>query len=72
MSLALSRAAMASARQTGTIFVGLHFAYRESVRADLEARFGEAYRACKARVPRWLGLPRSAAIFILLEAAKRH
>lgn len=35
MSLALSRAAMASARQTGTIFAGLHFAYRESVRADL-------------------------------------
>jgi len=25
---------------------------------DLEARFGEAYRAYKARVPRWLGLPR--------------
>jgi protein-S-isoprenylcysteine O-methyltransferase Ste14 len=24
---------------------------------DLEARFGAAYRA-KARVPRWLGLPR--------------
>jgi protein-S-isoprenylcysteine O-methyltransferase Ste14 len=39
---------------------------------DLEARFGEAYRAYKARVPRWLGLPRSAAIFILLEAARRY
>jgi protein-S-isoprenylcysteine O-methyltransferase Ste14 len=25
---------------------------------DLEARFGEPYRAYKARVPRWLGLPR--------------
>jgi protein-S-isoprenylcysteine O-methyltransferase Ste14 len=25
---------------------------------DLEARFGEAYRAYKARVPRWLGVPR--------------
>jgi protein-S-isoprenylcysteine O-methyltransferase Ste14 len=25
---------------------------------DLEARFGEAYRAYKARVPRWLGLAR--------------
>jgi protein-S-isoprenylcysteine O-methyltransferase Ste14 len=25
----------------------------------LEARFGEAYRAYQARVPRWLGLPRS-------------
>ena len=24
---------------------------------DLEARFGEAYRAYKAQVPRWLGLP---------------
>jgi protein-S-isoprenylcysteine O-methyltransferase Ste14 len=24
----------------------------------LEARFGETYRAYKARVPRWLGLPR--------------
>lgn len=28
---------------------------------DLEARFGEAYRAYKARVPRWLGLPRRRA-----------
>ncbi len=25
---------------------------------DLEARFGDAYRAYKVRVPRWLGLPR--------------
>lgn len=24
----------------------------------LEARFGDAYRAYKARVPRWIGLPR--------------
>jgi protein-S-isoprenylcysteine O-methyltransferase Ste14 len=25
---------------------------------DLEARFGEAYRAYRARVPRWLGFPK--------------
>jgi protein-S-isoprenylcysteine O-methyltransferase Ste14 len=25
---------------------------------DLEGRFGDSYRAYKARVPRWLGLPR--------------
>ncbi len=25
---------------------------------DLEARFGEAYREYKARVPRWMGLPK--------------
>jgi protein-S-isoprenylcysteine O-methyltransferase Ste14 len=27
---------------------------------DLEARFGDGYREYKARVPRWLGLPRHA------------
>jgi protein-S-isoprenylcysteine O-methyltransferase Ste14 len=27
---------------------------------DLEARFGEAYRAYTARVPRWFGLPRDS------------
>jgi protein-S-isoprenylcysteine O-methyltransferase Ste14 len=25
---------------------------------DLETRFGDTYRAYKAQVPRWLGLPR--------------
>ena len=35
-----------------------HFVIVPWEERDLEARFGDAYRAYKARVPRWLGLPR--------------
>ena len=35
-----------------------HFVIVPHEERDLEVRFGEAYRAYKARVPRWLGLPR--------------
>ncbi len=39
-------------------FVMFNFVIVPYEERDLEARFGEAYRAYKARVPRWLGLPR--------------
>jgi protein-S-isoprenylcysteine O-methyltransferase Ste14 len=39
-------------------WVALNFMIVPYEERDLEARFGEAYRDYKARVPRWLGLPR--------------
>jgi protein-S-isoprenylcysteine O-methyltransferase Ste14 len=39
-------------------FAAFNFAIVPYEERDLEARFGEAYRAYKAQVPRWLGLPR--------------
>ena len=39
-------------------FATFHFVIVPWEERDLEARFGAAYRAYKARVPRWLGLHR--------------
>jgi protein-S-isoprenylcysteine O-methyltransferase Ste14 len=38
-------------------FVMFNFVIVPHEERDLEARFGEDYRAYKARAPRWLGLP---------------
>ena len=39
-------------------FVLLHFVVVPWEERDLEARFGDSYRAYKVRVPRWLGMSR--------------
>jgi len=43
---------------TATGFTITNFLKVPQEERGLEARFGDAYRTYKARVPRWLGLPR--------------
>jgi len=54
LGLALAVGSLSALFLLGLAAIGLHLYVTQVEEAELEARFGEAYRAYKRRVPRWL------------------